>query len=350
MKRIIPYLFLAVLLTGCGRRTADIPGGSAAPTDPPEWRERSVFAMDTLMQLRVYGASETLLDRAQEQIITLEESISVTLADSEIAQLNRQGRGCLSPELKELLKEALSLCRETEGALDVTVYPVVRAWGFTTGEYRVPSSEELELLLGAVDYNGVRVREDGEVVLPAGAELDLGSVAKGYLGDLLCALLRDWGVEHAMLNLGGNVQVLGGKPDGSTWRIGIRDPEGDGLLGTVDLRDGAVITSGGYERYFMDEDGNLWWHIMDPKTGMPARNGLISVTVLGDRGLVCDALSTALFVMGEEKALAYWRTHREVELALVTEDGRLVLTPGLAAGFTPAGNLAYDLEAADEEA
>jgi thiamine biosynthesis lipoprotein len=143
---------------------------------------------------------------------------------------------------------------------------------------------------------------------------------------------------------------MGGKPDGSPWRIGIRDPKGDGLLGTVDLRDGAVITSGGYERYFTDEAGDLWWHIMDPKTGMPARRGLISVTVLGDRGLVCDALSTALFVMGEEKALAYWRAHREVELALVTEDGRLILTPGLAAGFTPAGNLAYTMEAADEEA
>ena len=347
MRRIMILLLLAALLAGCGRREQERQAGTEMLPTAAIWQERSVFAMDTLMQIKVYGGSEHLLDKAQKQIFGLEESLSVTLADSEIAQLNRNGRRRLSGDPLQLLDAALTLCRETDGALDLTIYPVVQAWGFTTGDYRVPSEEELAVLLAAVDYTEVRIEEDGEVVLPAGAQLDLGSVAKGYLGDLLCTLLRTGGAEHAMLNLGGNVQVMGGKPDGSDWSIGIRDPEGTGLLGTVGLQDGAVVTSGGYERYFTDEDGDLWWHIMDPRTGMPARSGLVSVTVLGAQGLVCDALSTALFVMGEEKALAYWRTHGEVELALVTEDERLILTPGLAERFVPAGNLAYALEVAD---
>lgn len=349
MKRIMSLLLLAALLAGCGKRQTGLPAETKAPPSSTAWHERSIFAMDTLMQIKVFSGTETLLDRVQERIVGLEGRISVTLPDSEIAQLNRNGRQRLSAEPLRLLEAALSLCRETEGALDITVYPAVKAWGFTTGNYRVPSIRELSTLLKAVDFTQVQVREDGEVILPSGGQLDLGGVAKGYLGDLLCAMLRDAGVVHAMLNLGGNIQVMGGKPDGGDWNIGIRDPEGDGLLGTVGLQEGAVITSGGYERHFTDEDGNLWWHIMDPKAGMPARNGLVSVTVLGERGLLCDALSTALFVMGEEKALAYWRAHREVELALVTEDGRLVLTPGLAARFNPAGNLAYTLEVADGE-
>ena len=349
MKRITILLLLAVLFAGCGKRQAETPGEAAAPSPAAAWRERSIFAMDTLMQIKIYGGTEALLDRVGVRIAGLEESISVTLADSELSRLNRSGTLRLSPEPRRILEAALSLCRETDGALDITVYPVVKAWGFTTGDYRVPSPQELAALLDAVDYTGVRVQEDGTVILPSEGQLDLGSVAKGYLGDVLCAMLRESGVEHAMLNLGGNIQVMGGKPDGSDWSIGIRDPEGDGLLGTLELHEGAVITSGGYERYFTDEDGNLWWHIMDPRTGMPARSGLVSVTVLGAQGLVCDALSTALFVMGEEGALAYWQAHREVELALVTEDGRLILTPGLAARFTPAGNLAYTLEAADGE-
>ncbi len=231
MKRIIPFLLLAVLLTGCGTTpadgsgegaasnapagygtpTADTPQETTVPTQPPEWRERSLFAMDTVMQLKIYGGTEELLDLARERIDALEERISVTLPESEIAQLNRSGRRQLSPGPLGLLEEALSLCRETEGALDVTVYPVVKAWGFTTGDYRVPSAEELGSLLTAVDYTGVLVQENGEVVLPAGAELDLGSVVKGYLGNQLCALLREGGVAHAMLNLGGQHPGDGGQ-------------------------------------------------------------------------------------------------------------------------------------------
>ena len=144
--------------------------------------------------------------------------------------------------------------------------------------------------------------------------------------------------ESAIFNLGGNVRTAGDKPDGSPWRIGIQTPEAgsSGYLGVLELTGSqAVITSGGYERYF-EEDGQTYWHIMDPDTAAPARSGLTSVTVIGADGTVCDALSTALFVMGPEEAADFWRAHPElgVELILVLEDGTVQITQGLEETFT----------------
>lgn len=320
-----------VLLTACG--------ATSAGQDTAEENSISFFAMDTYMTIRAWSADDALLERAEDRVEELESQLSVTEADSEIGRLNRVGSADLSPETAALLERALALCERTGGRLDISVYPVVRAWGFTTEEYRVPAPEEIDALLQAVDYTQIE-RDGTQVRLPEGMEIDLGSVAKGYTGDQVVALLREAGVTSALLDLGGNIQVLGSKPDGSDWHIAIQDPAGDGVLGMVAVSDCAVITSGGYERYFTDEDGTLWWHIMDPATGYPARNGLISVTVVGEEGLTCDALSTALFVMGPEEAIACWRADRDFEMLLVTEEGELLLTPGLAAVFTPDESVA----------
>ena len=173
----------------------------------------------------------------------------------------------------------------------------------------------------------------GTASLPDGVEVDLGSVAKGYAGDVLTGLLKANGVKSALLDLGGNIQTVGTKPDGSSWRIGVRDPEDEnGYIGVVSVSDKAVVTSGGYERYF-EQDGVRYWHILDPETGAPARSGLASVTVVGDSGLLCDALSTALFVMGLDRALEHWRTYRDFEAVFVCEDGSVTVTAGLEDSF-----------------
>ena len=171
--------------------------------------------------------------------------------------------------------------------------------------------------------------------------LDLGSVAKGYCGDRICALLKDSGVKSAIVDLGGNVQVLGTKPSGKPWRIAVRAPEGDGYLGVLDAQDEAIVTSGGYERFFVDENGVTRCHILDPETGYPAESGLTSVTVVGESGLQCDGLSTALFVMGADAAADFWRANGGFELLLLRDDGTLCITPALAERFS-AGN--YPLE------
>ena len=333
MKRIclLVSVLVVLLFAGCAS-SANLRQSTA---------ETSFFAMDTIMSIRAYGAEASAMERAKEWVSALEDQLSVTRESSEIYQINHSGSGQVTGEAADLLRRALELCRETEGALDLTIYPVVRAWGFTSGDYRVPDDSELADLLRFVDYQAVELNADGSVQVPEGVQLDLGAVAKGYVGDRLSELLRAEGVESALLDLGGNIQTIGGKPDGSEWRVGIQDPAADTLLGTLRIRDCAVITSGGYERYFTDESGHIWWHIMDPSTGKSAQNGLVSVTVMGPEGLVCDALSTALFVMGEARAVKYWRAHPTVELALLTEDGRLLLTPGMAARFQAANDLEY---------
>lgn len=315
-------LLLALLLA--------LPG--CAPAQP---LERTFFAMDTVMTLRLYeGGDENTLDQAEARVRELEAQWSVTEENSEICALNRGGRAELSPETAELLGAALDMCRRTDGALDISTYPVLRAWGFTTGEYSVPGGEAIAALLPLVDYGRVAL-EAGAAALPPGMEIDLGSVAKGYTGDALAALLKQGGAASALLDLGGNIQAVGSKPDGSPWRVAIRDPAGDGNIGVVEVADQAVVTSGGYERYF-EEDGVRYWHIIDPATGWPARSGLTSVTVVGESGLLCDGLSTALFVMGREGALEHWRQHRDFEAVLVSEDGSVTITAGLEGRFTPA--------------
>lgn len=341
-RRIISLLWALLLLSGCGEARSPLPWAGPAGRSAGQERSTAFFAMDTYMTIRTYGAEDGLLDSAVELVGKLESSLSTTREDSEIYALNRDGSAALSEDAGYLLRRALELCGETGGALDISVYPVVRAWGFTTDNYRVPGADELAGLLERVDYRRVQLSPDGTSArLPEGMEIDLGSVTKGYTGDRLCRLLREAGVTSALLDLGGNVQTVGTKPDGSDWRVAIQNPEGDGILGVVAVSDKAVITSGGYERYFADEAGNLWWHIMDPATGCPAQNGLISVTIVGEEGLYCDALSTALFIMGPDKAVAFWRAHRDFEAVLVTGDGQMLITPGLAGGFTAADFLPY---------
>ena len=327
-KHIFPALGLAaaLLLSGCSAQSTPV--------------SRQFFAMDTIMTLEASGKeAEDALDQAVDSIYRLEALWDVTDENSEIWDLNHSGGAWveLSPETVELLNGALELCALTGGALDLTAYPAVRAWGFTTGEYRVPTPAELEELLPRIDYTKLELDAAGRARLPEGMELDLGSVAKGYAGQMLADQLREAGVVSALLQLGGNIQTVGARADGSPWRVAVQDPSSDGqaALGVVEVTDRAVVTSGGYQRYF-EEDGVRYWHIMDPDTAAPARSGLASVTVIGADGMVCDALSTALFVLGAENAMAFWRENPqlEVELVLVGEDGTVWITPGLEDSFT----------------
>ena len=313
-------LSAAFLLTGC----------SGAPAQEPE--TATFFAMDTAMDFTVYGDA-ALLDEAETLIGSLEEQVSVTDEHSDIYAIDHTGSGSLSGNAAELMEQALELCRRTGGALDISVYPIVRAWGFTTGSYQVPDEETIQSLLPLVDYTQIQYdAATGVVTLPEGMEIDLGSVAKGYAGQLVAQMLREHGVQSALLNLGGNVQTVGAKPDGSPWQIGIKDPQGEDAMMVLSVEDQAVVTSGGYERYF-EQDGQTYWHIMDPSTGHPADSGLISVTIVGDEGVVCDGLSTALFVMGLEKAADLWAQSGDFEAVFVTASGEVYITEGLRDRF-----------------
>ena len=319
-------LLLAGILTGC----------SAPAEEMQQPVERSLFAMNTYMTFTVYGEdAQAALQEAEECIQQVEGLWSVTDEDSEIYQANHSGGQpvTVSEETAEIISFALEMAQRTGGALDPTIYPVLTAWGFTTDSKQVPSQQQITRLLEQVGYDRIQIN-GSELTVPDGMELDLGAVGKGYTADLVTEILRRHGVSSALISLGGNIQAIGSRPDGSDWRLGIRAPWESGNLGVLTVSDAAVVTSGGYENYFDDEQGNIYWHILDPSTGYPADSGLQSVTIVGREGKMCDALSTALFVMGAQSAEQYWRENGGFEMLLVTDSGEILITEGIAENFT----------------
>ena len=315
-------LLLAGVLTGC----------SAPAEEMQQPVERSLFAMNTYMTFTAYGEdAQAALQEAEECIQQVEGLWSVTDKDSEIYQANHSGGQpvTVSEETAEIISFALEMAQRTGGALDPTIYPVLTAWGFTTDSKQVPSQQRITRLLEQVGYDRIQLN-GSELTVPDGMELDLGAVGKGYTADLVTEILR----RHGVTSLGGNIQAIGSRPDGSDWRLGIRAPWESGNLGVLTVSDAAVVTSGGYENYFDDEQGNIYWHILDPSTGYPADSGLQSVTIVGREGKMCDALSTALFVMGAQSAEQYWRENGGFEMLLVTDSGEILITEGIAENFT----------------
>ncbi len=294
----------------------------------------TLFAMDTIMELQAYG-NEEVLAGAEAMIRDIEKKVSVTDEASEISKLNANGSASLSDDTKELLSEALEICDKTDGALDISIYPVLKAWGFTTSDYSVPSDEDLDSLLEHVNYKDIAINESNASI-KQGMQIDLGSVTKGYTSSHIADYFRENGVTSALINLGGNVECVGSKPNGEKWKVAIKSPFKDSksnVLAVIDAEDVAIITSGGYERYF-EENGETYWHILDPKAGYPAQNGLISVTIIGKDGTLCDGLSTALFVMGLEKATKFWQESSDFDAVLVADNGDIYITEGIADSFT----------------
>ena len=281
-----------------------------------------IFAMDTVMKLTVYksdemvGEPQAVMDEMRERVYQMENELSVTKEDSDVARLNAaSGKAVeLSADTTDLIAKAKTVAEETEGLFDPTVYPIVRLWGFTTGEYRVPSQDEIKNELKRVDYRQILNPDRDDIMI------DLGACAKGYLSDALCDILR----KHktgGIVSLGGNVQSVGTKPDGEEFVVGIIDPKNtQKIYESIRSKNEAVVTSGNYERYF-EEDGKRYHHIMDSRTGAPADNGLASVTVVGPSGFYCDAYATAFFVMGEEKTQDFLKSHSDYKAAFIYEDG-----------------------------
>ena len=345
MKRVTAALLAAFLvagLTGCGE------------TDPDVAREViQVIAMDTAMIFTAYGEKSTHADyMVEDEIRRLDALLSRTDEDSVIWQLNHaDGLGItVGEEVCGLIETAETYTQATGGAFDITIAPVVSAWGFTTDSYQVPDGAELAELLTHVGPEHITTAGDAAALAP-GTQIDLGAIAKGYASDRVAAIFRENNVPRGKAELGGNILVMGDKPDGTPWRVGVQDPakpNEEAYAAILALEDAFIVTSGSYQRYF-EQDGKRYHHIIDPATGYPADSGLTSVTVVADsgegNGTMCDALSTALFVMGEEKALDFWRSGAyDFQLVLVTEDGRVVVTDGLKDVLTEIEESGYTYE------
>jgi thiamine biosynthesis lipoprotein len=293
--------------------------------------------MDTFMTLTAYGTdAQTAVDAAADEITRLDAILSTGDSESEIYQINQQGGGILSEDTAYLVERSLSLYQETDGAFDIAIYPVMEAWGFTTDEFRVPEEGELEELLTRCDAGEIQYDPESKEITfgMEGMRIDLGGIAKGYTSGRIMDIFREYGITSGLVNLGGNVQTCGTKTDGSLWRVAVQDPaDSEEYIGILSVSDQAVITSGGYERYF-EEDGRTYHHIIDPTTGYPAENGLISVTVISSDGTLADGLSTSLYIMGLEQAVSYWESRQDLfDMVLMTDDREIYVTEGIAEQF-----------------
>ena len=340
LKRYIALLLAMVMvcamaLTGCAGKK----GTSENTASDEEPYSRDIFAMDTYMTVSAYGdAGEKAVDAAVKEINRLDALLSTGKASSEVSELNASNGGKLSADTNALMDAALDLYESTDHVFDITIYPVMKLWGFTDQNYKVPSEGDLKAALTLVDASTLDYNKAKKTVAFTvdGTQIDFGGIAKGYTSATVAQLYKDYGVTSGLVNLGGNVQTVGFKPDGSEWRIGIQDPEDENdMLGVVQTHDAAVITSGGYERNF-EEDGVVYHHIIDPVTGYPADSGLISVTIVSEDGTLADGLSTSLFIMGKDKAIEYWKAHsKDFDFVLCEDDGTLVVSKGLKDKFTP---------------
>jgi thiamine biosynthesis lipoprotein len=345
--RLALCLAALLLFSACGAPAASQSEAVSQVTEAAEEAEipsatGEIFAMDTYMTITCYGTQcQAALDAALVEIQRLDDLLSVGNTDSEISIINTQGSGTLSPETLEMVEAAMDLSTQTQGAFDITIAPLMALWGFTSGNFSVPETAELQALLDCVGSEKLTLQEaTATLTLGAGQGIDLGGIAKGYTSGRLMEIFAEYDLVSGVVSLGGNVQCYGTKPDGSLWRCGIQDPlnpdDTSNLLGILSVENRAVITSGAYERYFVDDaTGETYHHILDPKTGYPVHAGLISVTVVSENGMLADGLSTACYVMGLEESVNYWKKYgTDFDLILMTEDGEIYVTEPLADAFT----------------
>ncbi len=325
-------LFSAAVLTGCA--------GRPDPSEDPV--SRTEYALGTYISVRVYAEVEDeLLQEVFDRVMEIESKMSVSEDDydtTELLELNRRAGEepyQVSPDTYEVLEAAREYSELTEGAFDLSIGPLVSLWNIGSEDAAVPEEEAIVEAVSKVDYSNVRFEGNNTIYLEeAEMAVDVGAIAKGYAADQAARILMDAGVEHALLDFGGNILTIGNKPDGSQWRIGIQHPEEsrNQYLGILEGVDETIVTSGPYERYFIEE-GVRYHHILDRRTGYPARNGLLSATIVAEESMRADALSTATFVLGMEEAQELVLSLEEVEAIFVTEEQEVWVSPGLRERF-----------------
>lgn len=322
---------------------ADV-GAASSGADAEQPATTAFFAFDTLVQISAYGTSDDVLSQIQEDCARYEQLFSARIDTSDVARINAAGGTPVQvdPDTADLITRSLELCERTDGALDITIGAASLLWDFQ--EAVKPADDVLAEATRHIDYRGVTV--DGTTVTLADpdARLDLGGVAKGWIAQAITDTLTAAGVRSGLINLGtSSVYALGSKPDGTPWGIGLRDPrnsmaaltgDASGLLGKVSVADRALVTSGLYDQHF-EQGGTDYWHILDPATGYPVQTDLAAVSVVLPSSLAGDALSTALFVMGADRARTWLADNADLqaEALFVDADDNVTFSDGFEATY-----------------
>lgn len=310
------------------------------------------FAMGTSISINIYpGSSQVDVDELTKdinhEIKELDEQlISWRTEGSQLNLLNENYKISenyeISQELYTVLRQSLAICKDSEGALDITIRPLAALWnieGDSDSEFVPPSDKDIDIALEKVDYKNIELFSDSDAVYYSniaseGMIIDLGATGKGYALDKTKAVLENANVDGALITVGGSVLVYGKKPSGESWRIGVRDPmepnDTSAMMGYIEFSPGTVTcisTSGGYEK-FKTYGGKDYHHILDSKTGYPAESDVLSVTIVCDNGLVSDGLSTACYILGYEKSLPLLEKYN-AEAVFVDLEGNIIVTEGL---------------------
>lgn len=345
-KKVLVFLsFLTMFITACSNSNNEAGNSNEVDTrqlaDEPF--ERQEFMLGTIVNIKVYDEDgEEALDKAIERIDELDGTFSMTNQNSEIYAINEaSGKEPVkvSDNVYHVIDRAVNYAKESDGRMDPTIGALTSLWGIGTDEAAVPSQEEIDEVLPLVDYTQVELNEeDQSVYLPQeGMKLDLGSIAKGYITDAATDVLVEEGVTTAIVDLGGDIYLLGASSRGANdkWRIGVQNPFEDRgeIVGLLPVIDEAVVTSGIYERLITDDEGNEYHHILNPETGYPFDNEIAGLSVTADTAMDGDALSTVLFSMGLEDGLEYAATLEGVTAVFVTRDHEVYISEGNEANF-----------------
>lgn len=325
----------STLLAGCdsgsGSDTPSGTGNAPAGTAASNPANGSTFAFNTYCTFTVYGDENAPAQLAQA-CARYDKLFNLYDDASDIARINAAGGEpvTVDPSTIDILTQALEVCSDAQGLFDITIGAVSTLWDFTEG--RRPSDEDIARALPHVNWRcAVIDQEAGTVRLTdPEAKIDLGGIAKGYVADRLCELLTQaTSATGAVLSLGGNIALFGKKPSGEAWETGIRDPNdpgGSSVVGTARVRSGSLVTSGLYERTF-ELDGVTYWHILDPRTGMPVQTDTTSVTVFCPSSTMADALSTTLFVAGSRAGATLADAHEDTAAYFILQDGSRAESP-----------------------
>lgn len=296
----------------------------------------TAFKLNTVIDVKIYDSKdETLLKDTIALCDKYEELFSRTLKSSEIYRLNHKtlpkekNAFLLSPETADLISKGLSYCKLSGGAFDIAIEPVSSLWDFTSEEKVIPKQEDIDAALSLINYEDVHLEGNRLTFQKEGMRLDLGAIAKGYIADKMKEFLLSKGVKSATINLGGNVLCIGNRPDGTPFRIGIQKPFAtrSETAAILDITDKSVVSSGIYERYF-EKDGHLYHHILNPKTGYSYENNLVSVTIISDKSVDGDGLSTSCFALGLEKGMELIDSLPDVQALFITDDYEMHYSKG----------------------
>ena len=328
LVRLCILVLLTAVLAACS--SANTPN-----TKPELTRDIRTDLLGTAIMISVYDdISKQTFDEAFAVVAEIDAKMSINKPDSEITAINNvagMGMADVSDETQSLIQTATALSAASGGAFDISVGALMALWK-ADGEFCIlPDKDAIEATQALVGYQNILFGEDEVGLGISGMKLDLGAIAKGYACDKALEYLKSQGIQSAMLDFGGNIYAHGTKPDGTAWNVGVRAPfpgENDSVC-VVSAQDTSVVTSGGYERYF-EQDGIVYHHILDPKTGYPAQSGLLAVSIIDVSSTRADALSTACFVLGLAEGYRLLQTQEGSEGIFITSDYTIVLTPGLA--------------------